>query len=519
MKISNNSKYFIKIAFLFFIIMSSFYIYYLLNNEFKISEGFAGNYDCSECKVQPSLGNCIPIYDINYTINSGSTANSLLGNNLTISNELTELIFCEWQPSQTCISNNLPGLNERLNFSNNQITNIQSQLYDITCCDETTSTFYSNYTISYEALLKNKANSNICTTLDTCLNNIFSSNSRGVTFNDQRYIELQQLQTNRDYRLTKSLCNDLSTNSYKPGLVFRKTDNSKNIFDVPNILPKDLIDFIMNSNFSSRLSLTDPVSGTRLNDISYTENLEARNKINSHLQLFEYLNDQLISRQINLTRRAIYDDLTTLEKTRYGQAKNDLRRIFSKNNIPSSNYLDISYNLLSKTFQATTPYVLNPNQFFNCFGTVQQDNSGVFSTSDLLDLSNNDYFGTGRDSSYSAFGSDQPTLYPSNNDLQMELARLQTIPSSGNAPVSVINTYLNAINSFYEKQIQNLTGPRDHVFNQELIFDNNTLETVTPTFFTYDDKANNTYTCTESVTGNSIFKDCGPAAYVGFSSF
>jgi hypothetical protein len=101
----------------------------------------------------------------------------------------------------------------------------------------------------------------------------------------------------------------------------------------------------------------------------------------------------------------------------------------------------------------------------------------------------------------------------------MELTRLERIPSSGNAPVSVINTYLNAINSFYEKQISNLTGPRDHVFNQELVFDNNTLETATPTFFTYDDTANNTYQCQESVTGNSLFKDCGPAAYVGFQSF
>ena len=124
-----------------------------------------------------------------------------------------------------------------------------------------------------------------------------------------------------------------------------------------------------------------------------------------------------------------------------------------------------------------------------------------------------------QEQSYSAFGANVSTGYPSNNDLEMELRRLESIPSTGNAPVSIINTYLNAINSFYEKQIRNLTGPRDHVFNQELVFDNNTLETVTPTFFTYDDTANNSYQCQESVTGNSLFKDCGPAAYVGFQSF
>ena len=32
----------------------------------------------------------------------------------------------------------------------------------------------------------------------------------------------------------------------------------------------------------------------------------------------------------------------------------------------------------------------------------------------------------------------------------MELKRLETIPSSGNAPVSVINTYLNAINKIFQ---------------------------------------------------------------------
>ena len=228
-----------------------------------------------------------------------------------------------------------------------------------------------------------------------------------------------------------------------------------------------------------------------------------------------------MSRQITLTRRAIYDDLTTLEKARYDEAKNDLKRIYDTYKIPATNFLNIKYNLTEEDGRPflSTNYLLNSDQFFNCFGEVKQDSSGVFSASNLRDFSINDYFGTGVDSSYSAFGAIDTSAYPSNNDLQMELARLQRIPSSGNAPVSIINTYLNAINSFYQKQIQNLTGPRDHVFNQELVFDNNTLETVTPTFFTYEDTPNNAYQCQQSVTGNSIFKDCGPAAYVEFTSF
>ena len=519
MKISNNSKYFIKIAFLFFIIMSSFYIYYLLSNEFKISEGFAGASDCSDCKVKPSSGNCIPIYDISYKVVSNTTGSSLLLDNLTISYESTPLLFCEWQPSPSCISNNLPTLDERLGYTNNQIQNTQMQLDEITCCSGSTSSFYRDNTTTFNAITKNTVNAGICSTLDNDLKSRFNNN-RGVNFDEINFTNLQQLETNFDYRLVKSLCNDLSNNAYKPGLLFKKIDNSSNIFDVPNILPKDLIDFIMNSNFSTRLPLVDANTGTRINDISYARNLEARNKINSHLQLFEYLNDQLISRQTNLFRRAVYDDLTTLEKNNFRQAKNDLKTLFIGNGIPVTNYLDISYNLLLKTTNnASTSYILNKDEFFNCFGQVNQDNIGVFSAADLLDLSTNDYFGTGTDASYSAFGANAITGFPNDNDLQMELQRLERIPLSGDAPVSVISTYLNAINSFYEKQISNLTGPRDHVFNQELVFDNNTLETVTPTFFTYDDTANNTYQCQESVTGNSLFKDCGPAAYVGFQSF
>lgn len=520
MKISNDSKYFIKIAFLFFIIMSSFYIYYLLSNEFNISEGFAGASDCSDCKVKPSSGNCIPIYDISYKVVTNTNSGSgLLLDNLTISYESTPLLFCEWQPSPSCISNNLPSLEQRLGYTNSQIQNTQMELDTITCCSGSTSSFYRDSTTTFNAITKNTVNATICSALDNDLKSRFNNNSV-VNFDEVNFTNLQQLETNFYYRLVKSLCNDLSNNAYKPGLLFKKIDNGTNIFDVPNILPKDLIDFIMNSNFATKLPLVDAITGTRINDISYARNLEARNKINGHLQLFEYLNDQLISRQTNLFRRAVYDDLTTLEKNNFRQAKADLKTLFIGNGIPVTNYLDISYNLLLKTTNnAPTSYLLNKDEFFNCFGQINQDNSGVFSASDLLDLSNNDYFGTGTDASYGAFGSNIITGYPSANDLQMELARLERIPSSGNAPVSIINTYLNAINSFYEKQISNLTGPRDHVFNQELVFDNNTLETVTPTFFTYDDTANNTYQCQESVTGNSLFKDCGPAAYVGFQSF
>jgi hypothetical protein len=516
MKVTNNTKKLVKFALLFFIFFSSIYVLYLLNSEFKIIESFFETYDCSDCKVKPSSGNCIPIYDISYrNVGTGSLID------LSITNVLTDMVFCEWQPSPICLSNNLPSIDQRSNYTNAQIQNIQSRMNNVTCCATSNNTFYSSYTISYEAINKNAINSGVCKSLDTELDRRFRAGQLRV--NDTNFVNLQQLQTNYQYNLTKSLCNDLSLNNYKPGLIFKKIDTSTNIFEAPNILPRDLVDFIMNSNFASRIKLVDNVTGLRLSDPAYSINLSERNNINRHLTLFNYLNEQLVSRQASLARRAIYDDLTTEEKTRYTQARTDLKRIFTNYEIPVSSYLDIKYRLKSKESPnndtSIASFLLNANQFFNCFGESKYDNSGVFSASNLLDLSNNDYFGVGADASYVASGAILDTAYPSNNDLQMELARLQGIPSSGNAPVSIISTYLNAINSFYEKQIANLTGPRDHVFNQELVFDNNTLETATPTFFTYDNQAPQAYACQQSVTGNSLFKDCGPAAYVEFSKF
>jgi hypothetical protein len=161
-------------------------------------------------------------------------------------------------------------------------------------------------------------------------------------------------------------------------------------------------------------------------------------------------------------------------------------------------------------------------------GDIINDISASFTSAELMDFSNNDYFGTsGRpisqgglgQASYSALGSIENTSYPSNNDLEMELRRLETIPSSGNAPVSVISTYLNAINSFYEKKLANSTGPREHSYNQQLVFDNNSLEIKKPTFFTYNKDANNVYACKPSITGNSKFEYCGPEAYYEIPKF
>ena len=195
---------------------------------------------------------------------------------------------------------------------------------------------------------------------------------------------------------------------------------------------------------------------------------------------------------------------------------------------------DTSYTLINRnTYQPVVKngaqYLLNPDQFFDCSGTIKTGNTGEFLPSEIVELSNNDFFGTSGipvskgglgDASYNPYGTlTQADLYPSNKDLEMELRRLETLPASGNVPVNIISTYLNAINSFYEKQIQNLTTTRSSTFSQTPINDIYSIRTMKPTFFTYDHSTNNDYQCENSITGNSAFKYCGPSSYYEIPKF
>lgn len=159
----------------------------------------------------------------------------------------------------------------------------------------------------------------------------------------------------------------------------------------------------------------------------------------------------------------------------------------------------------------TRQYILDENEFLNCFGRIESvpDLSMDFTVS-------GEYYGE-------FFGSSDPTLVTFSestpfdsgpiSDLSAEFRRLQNVPPGGNAPVGVINQYLNAINGFYERHIANMLGPKTHTLNNQLVFENDNLEIKTPTFFKYETDPNNEYECQPSITGNDKFKDCGPSAY------
>jgi hypothetical protein len=388
------------------------------------------------------------------------------------------------------------------------------------CCNG--ATFYTSNLLNYNALNENINNKNVCDTMisDICGHLASISNNESV---QARFFT--KLYSNNDYMKAKSICDTMDPNSSTynmKGTLFKKSDTSSNVLESPNTLPKDILDVIAFSNIRNNLNSND-------------KNILEINVITP----LQQLNDDLfaVTRQNNLQRQATISDLTTDERTQLATIKATLKELYNSSNTPliTTTKTDTKYKLLGKnnttnTYQPIgTQYILNIDQFFDCSGVVQTSNRGTFSTSDILDLSNNNYFGTsGRpinqgglgDASYNPYGTlTQADLYPSNKDLEMELRRLETLPASGNAPVNVITSYLNAINSFYEKQIQNLTGLKTNTFTKDSIEDIYSIKTKQPTFFTYDNTYNNEYQCQDSITGNSAFKYCGPSAYYEIPKF
>ena len=388
------------------------------------------------------------------------------------------------------------------------------QIASSSCCRG--QAFYTDYLLTYKDISLNIATKSTCEQMERDISGkIPSEQSQKATF-------FAKLYSNNDYLKAKSICKTMDQSSniyYVDGTLFKKINRSYNILDDQNILPKDILDLIATSNITSSLTTNNKIILER--DI---------------IAPLESINDTLIynSRQNNLQRQISISDLTSDQITRLASIKTMLKGLFNLSNRNLITKTDISYTLINKNsylpvLKNGVQYLLKPDQFFDCSGTVQTGNVGEFLSSAIQELSNNDFFGTSGipvsrgglgDASYNPYGTlTQADLYPSNKDLEMELRRLETLPASGNVPVNIISTYLNAINSFYEKQIQNLTTTRSSTFSQTPINDIYSIRTMKPTFFTYDHSTNNDYQCENSITGNSAFKYCGPSSYYEIPKF
>ena len=485
-----NYKNIIKCFLIFILIIVLFYLLYKCNKknilEFFSNNTIFNNIDCSVCEVKPTDGDCVTLYDIDYNTNLNTNLNTrgVLDKygkiNLNLSLIDTSYIFCPWKP-KCDLSNNFVSRYTK----NGNITSVNN----ITCCSG--ETWYDTNTLDFQNIVpvnqfKDKCN-NLKTKIDLLMNN-----------NKNRF-DLDMLKT--IYFRIKSKCNEVNDVSNSKGLLFRRelSGNSIHILEDSNLTIEEIIDLQarlnVNYNYPSSNSVTKNNELKRITDLSI-------NNLNQQLYRFPH-------RKLELQRK--------LSKY-YGG--------FGDISINKFNYylLDENTNNVQNSNVINNYYLLNENQFINCLGEKKTRDLNQLLSQQQLELNENDlyqnnYFGVADDASYNAYNSNDQRLYPNEQDISMSLTLLPDV-NVDSVEAGVINQYLTAINGFYEKQIQNYTGPQTHSVNDKLEFNNDNLELKKTTFLTYNDDVNNsTNNCYNSITGNEDFNWCGEEPYYKESNF
>ena len=472
MKLNNIFKFIIigliVLIFLFviFSLFSSSSLFSLFSS-YSFIEGLTGSniIDCSQCEVKPSLGNCIQIKDICY--NEYPTTNNI--NNINFEIIDTSYVFCPWNPKCDNSLNNILDQLQRLGISNDKI---ESGIKDnIQCCGG--SNFYNDYTYNINMLQKSQHIQSMCSDINS---------------NDfLRDAMISKLGI--EYYKFKNLCNqnDLS------GLYFKRDlSSTDNILKNPNLSIQEIIDY---------QNILELSYGQMSNSLTAQNNNIEISRVKKQIR---NLNDELKNLNLNSLR----------DKNRKIEIQNTLADKYFISTISHKTY---EYKLLNNL---GTPlgnsYILQENEFFNCFGSKNQVKTFQdisFSTSDITKFNEQNFFDVDSDASYTTMQDNIIRPYPSAQDFEMELKNLPPIQKSDNVSTSIISSYLNSINSFYQKQLNSLIGPKSHSVPQSLQFDNNSLSTKSNTFFVYDGSINTNFDCEPSVTGDDMFKYCGPASY------
>ena len=546
----SSMKNILKLLLLAFIIILCIYVLYL--SSIPTIEAFGIKKDCSNCQIKPSSGNCVPFYDFSYTFNG--SLRSLISdddNFTTISFEKidTSYIFCPYEPKcsgSESVMDNMLSRDEREELSNEEIDDGLGN-YDIRCCsgnplDESV----MNFTDVYEDI--NSVNINKYTNIgfgdnsivkkcNNFRNNFFEEiGLNSVSFDDKYKLnynltkleepKLNAVLINNGYNKIIKFCSKRDKNhpnypeymenkDFSGMLFLRDLSDSGHILADPRIVPKTNDEFEREQSIQTLLAKQNMLSvpfhtndegergicGEKIKDIR--EANERLRKLNPKNPTF---NQQFKDIQQELSTIYVDEDGNYMEYN-----------IFGYTPYTSQNQGD---TLTQFTTNNKDNYILNEDEFLNCFGDVSNTQDLRFTSQqqkDILDdltVENiNDNF----------FGVDDPVVktqqdaagnkYADTMDLSAEFRHLESVNVGGTAPTGVIDQYLRAINSFYEKQMAAMLGPRTHAVNDQLVFENDGLDTKKSTFFVYETEPNNEYECQPSITGNDKFKNCGPPAY------
>ena len=270
-------------------------------------------------------------------------------------------------------------------------------------------------------------------------------------------------------------------------MIFKKElDETKNILDNPDLTVQEIIDY-------------QNILEMSLNQIPETKRSQSEeiNTINYNLKELN---------PFSITYQADKQKLV-----------NQLKPYFKS---------EISYNILNyqlvkdndSTFSNVEPgsdksfqnYLLEEDEFLNCFGDKLSITNPTFTQENENDFSNNNYFGVS-DENIVTYGETVSNDYGNKIDELGELKSLENIPENSQVSSNLVGQYLGFINSFYDKQMNKIYENRYNHNEQILQMDRNNLDLKEKTFFVYENEPNNNYQCQESITGDNTFKYCGPA--------
>lgn len=473
--LNNNINYYLKhpktlfkILIITFMILYCLYILYFSST--TIYESLENIVDCSDCKMNPTSGNCKDIYDLSLI------QDPIDSKKLDISLINTDMKFCPWEARcpQT-------------------IDQVEGRVSDkVECCSG--NSFYSDYNVQYNTIQNKFTNQRDCSNLENYIYQLTRDENLTQLADQENVI-----------RQAREMCYAIDNSDQ--GMLFKTNlKERRNIMLDPQLSVSEIIEL------QNRLSLRQPDQNKPLG----RQHREEINTLNVRLR-----NLNSTDPNFNTTKQSIVNQL---QQYFYDISENIYSYTLLDNNL-------LPVTATSTNVTSTNDYILNENEFFDCFGNKKQQLEASLNIFDeqfisgdakrKFDLSDNiDFFGADVNASYTTVTENNQRFYPDGEDLKMELRRLESIDNN-QAPVShsIINSYLSAINGFYERQIKNLMGPKTHTFNQELEFDNNSLETKEASFFVYETQPNNDFSCINSVTGDSAFEYCGPAPYYDNNSF
>ena len=549
----NSMKNILKLLLLAFIVILCIYILYI--SSFSTIEAFAESKDCSNCQIMPSSGNCIKLYDFSYTFYDNSP-HEVMG--LSFDKIDTSYVFCPYEPK--CIGDdyidNIMTRDDREELSNENISG-GFGAYDITCCSG--SRWFENNVSSYKDIYENinernyteftsESISNKCSQFKyDFLSTFMGTDDNNLKFNDN----YELLNTDDLTEATKNKLNiGLRNNNYSKIVSFCRTHDKNHPSYQKYMENKDFSGmlFLRNIKASGHI-LQDPklVPGDDANDRieSVQELLDAQRMLSISMEQVDFRDEQgnVIRTETTIsgeTLSRINDLNKELEqlnpndnkfKNKFKTIQRELAELYKDSD--GDNIIEYTYyeyvpykpNVLGDGLQEITPplnanvnsYLLNEDEFLNCFGDVSNTQILRFASGEYADMQSttgrDDFFGVKDDADYKTQQDAQGNKYSDIIDLSAEFRHLENVKMGTTAPTGVIDQYLRAINGFYEKQMANMLGPRTHAVNQQLVFENNGLQTKESTFFVYDNEVNNEYECRPSITGNDKFKTCGPSAY------